>query len=172
METLSLSSPPLKISLVAALGKNREIGRNNQLLWRIREDLQNFKRLTLGHFILMGRKTYESIGRPLPGRTNLVLTRQADYMAPGCSVVRTLEAAEAMVRQAGAPELFICGGADVYAQALPSASRMYLSWIEATQEADTFFPSWTAQKWRVELDVGFPASDGDPSWRYQVLERI
>lgn len=162
----------MHISLIAAIGQKREIGRNNQLLWRIREDLQNFKRLTLGHVILMGRKTYASIGRPLPGRTNVVLTRDAAYEAPGCTVVHTLEAAIAHAVSLGETELFVCGGADLYTQALPMASRLYLSWIEATEpSADTYFPAWNLSKWRVELEVGFPAVEGAPAWQYQVLER-
>lgn len=160
------------ISLVAAIGQKREIGRDNQLLWRIREDLQNFKRLTLGHVILMGRKTYASIGRPLPGRTNVVLTREAAYEASGCTVVHSLDAAIAHAASLGETELFVCGGADLYAQALPVASRLYLSWIEATEPAaDTYFPAWNPSQWRVELDVGFPTVEGTPAWHYQVLER-
>ncbi len=172
MPTPSHISPSIEISLIAALGQKREIGNNNELLWRIREDLQNFKRLTLGHIILMGRKTYESIGRPLPGRTTLVLTRQEKYEAPGCIMVHTWDAAVDYAQHAGEKELFVCGGAEIYAKALPHASRMYLSWIEATQTADAYFPAWVATKWRVELEVGFPAGESAPAWRYQVLERI
>ena len=170
--SLSTSVLPLQISLIAAIGKKRELGCNNQLIWCIREDQQNFKRLTLGHAILMGRKTYESIGRPLAGRTNLVLTRDTTYIATGCRVVHTLDVALSEAQSLGETELFVCGGAEIYAQAMPHATRMYLSWIEAAAPADTFFPAWNASQWRAELEVSFPAKDAAPAWRYQVLERV
>jgi dihydrofolate reductase len=165
------NSQPLVISMIAAIGQKREIGNGNALLWKIKADLQNFKQVTLGHMILMGRATYESVGRPLPGRTNVVLTRQEGYEAPGCVVVHSLEAALAYAAEKGETELFVCGGGEIYTQLLPQATRLYLSLIEDTKEADAYFPAWQPEAWRVELDVGFPSVEGAPAWRYQVLER-
>lgn len=142
--TMSEQSKKSVISAIASVGKNRELGLGGELLWRIRDDLQRVKALTMGHPLIMGRKTHESIGRVLPGRTNIVITRQDEYAAPGCIVVASLEEALDAARSApGAEEIFIFGGAEVYAQALPRIHRLYLTVIDAGDpEADAFFPPY------------------------------
>jgi dihydrofolate reductase len=114
-----------RISVIAALARNRVIGIENRLPWRLPEDLAHFKALTLNHPILMGRKTFESLGRPLPGRTNIVITRNPDYCKDGCSVAASIPAAIALCTDAD--EIFFIGGADLYAQAIPLADRLYLT---------------------------------------------
>lgn len=132
-----------KVALIAALQRDRGIGKDNQLLWRIPDDLARFKALTLGHPVVMGRKTWESLPtsvRPLPGRTNIVVTRNTEYEAPGATVVSSLE--EALASVAGTHTVFVIGGAELYAAALPIADRLYLTLIEATKESDVFFPPY------------------------------
>lgn len=133
------------ISLIAAVARNGIIGENNRLLWHISEDLRRFKALTSGHPVIMGRKTYESLGRPLPGRLNVVITRQADYSAGAAVVVHSLSDALKLFN----PEIetFIIGGAEIYAQALPWADRMYLTEVDADYEGDTRFPTWDRTSW-------------------------
>jgi len=134
------------ISLIAAIGKRRELGRGLALLWPIPEDLKRFKRLTMGHPVVMGRKTFESIGRPLPGRTNIVVSRNADWVPADASVLvrRSLsEAIEEGRRAPGGEEIFVIGGAQIYEQALPLAGRLYLTLIDAeASDADAFFPPY------------------------------
>jgi dihydrofolate reductase len=121
------------------------IGGGNALLWHIREDLRRFKRITTGHPVVMGRKTFESMGRALPLRCNVVISRQKDYAAPGCEVVASLEAAIAPF--APEEEVFIIGGAEIYRQALPLADRLYITWVDADFEGDTFFPEFDPARW-------------------------
>ncbi|HEX6703625.1 MAG TPA: dihydrofolate reductase [Albitalea sp.] len=126
--------------LIAAVARNGAIGRNNQLLCRISEDLKFFKRTTLGSPVIMGRKTWESIGRPLPGRRNIVVTRNAGWQAEGAERAASLD--DAIARAADAPKVFVIGGAQVYAQALPFADELVLTEIDADLDGDTFFPYW------------------------------
>ena len=137
---------PLRICLIAALAANRVIGRNNALPWRLPADLKRFKALTTGHPVVMGRKTYESIGKPLPGRRNLVISRNRDYIAPGCEVFHGLEAAIAAC--SGAEEVFIIGGAELYREALPRAHRLEFTEIQAEFEGDAVFPEYSSGEWR------------------------
>lgn len=135
------------ISLIAAIGRNREVGKQGELLWRIPDDLKRFKALTTGHPVIMGRKTWESLperARPLPNRTNIVVTRQAAYFAPGATVVDGLSDAFLIAHEApGGHETFVIGGGELYAAALPYASRLYLTLVDATDDdADTFFPTY------------------------------
>jgi dihydrofolate reductase len=134
-----------RISLIAALARNRVIGREGSLPWHLPEDLRRFKALTLGHPILMGRRTWESIGRPLPGRRNVVITRQAGYAAPGAEVFHDLESALAAV--AGATEVFVIGGGEVYAAALPVADRLHLTELHDEVEGDALFPPFDPAGW-------------------------
>jgi dihydrofolate reductase len=136
----------MRVSLIAAVAENGVIGRNNDLPWRLPADLRRFRRLTLGHPVLLGRRNYESIGRPLPGRTNIVLTRRAGYAAPGCTVVHSLD--EALAAAAGADEVFVAGGAEIYAQALERAQRFYLTRVHAEVPGDTRFPEVDWSRWR------------------------
>ena len=127
-----------RISVIAALAKNRVIGIENRLPWRLPEDLAHFKALTLGHPILMGRKTFESLGRPLPGRTNIVITRNANYKPDGCLVADSIPAALALC--ADVEEIFFIGGAELYTQAIPLADRLYLTEVDIEAEGDAWFP--------------------------------
>ena len=149
----------MKLSIIAALGRNRAIGYQNQLPWRLPTDLQRFKQLTLGHHILMGRKTFESIGRPLPGRTSIIITRQLDYKAEGGLTAHSLDEAIALAKSRGEQEAFIIGGADIYAQAIPRADRMYLTFVEAEPEADAFFPTFDETGWETIEEVLFTADE-------------
>ena len=132
------------ISLIVAVAENGVIGDRNALLWHISEDLRHFKAVTTGHPVVMGRKTWESLGRPLPNRTNVVITRQ-NIEIPGCTVVHSLE--EAVALFPGDDEVFVIGGAQIYAQALPLADRFYLTRVEADYEGDTLFPAWNPADW-------------------------
>ena len=134
------------LALIAALARNRTIGRGNAMPWRLSEDLRRFKRLTLGHAVIMGRKTFESIGSPLPGRDNIVITRSRDWSPPGCAVVHSLDAALASVESRG--EAFVIGGAQIYALAMPLAQRLYLTEIERDFDGDAFFPEYDRSAWR------------------------
>lgn len=140
-----------RITLIAAVARNRVIGAGNALPWRLPEDLKRFKSLTLGHPIIMGRKTWESLGRPLPGRTNIVISRSTGLAAPGISVVDSLEASVAMAARAGADEAFIIGGAQIYAQALPIADRLQLTEIDRDYPGDAHFPEFDPALWRETL---------------------
>ncbi|MEK7086535.1 MAG: dihydrofolate reductase [Patescibacteria group bacterium] len=134
------------LSLIVAIGRERELGMRGELLWRIPEDMKRFKELTVGHPVIMGRKTWKSLPerfRPLPGRTNIVVTRQAGYAAAGAIVADSFENARAAAARApGADEIFIIGGGELYAVALPYADRLYLTLVDATADADTFFPPY------------------------------
>lgn len=133
------------ISIIVAIARNGVIGNDNRLLWHIPEDLKRFKSLTTGHPVIMGRKTFESIGRPLPRRRNIVITRQKDFAPEGCETAHSLEEAIGMCdpRQ----ELFIIGGEQIYRQALPLAGRLYLTLLEKEYEGDTFFPEIDFNQW-------------------------
>ena len=145
------------VSLVAALARGRVIGIENRLPWHLPEDLQRFKRLTMGAPVIMGRNTRESIGRPLPGRRNIVVTRQPQAAWNGCSVAHSLD--EALALAADAPEVFVIGGAELYAQALPRADRLYLTFIDADVSGDAFFPELDPAAWReIAREPGISAS--------------
>ncbi len=137
-------------SFVVAVARNGVIGHTNGMPWHLPSDLAFFKRLTMGHPIVMGRKTHESIGKPLPGRTNIVITRDRAFRAPGCVVVDSLEAA---YRAAGdVDEVFVIGGAQVYDAAMATIDRIYLTEVEAEIEGDTWFPAFDRSQWtEVEL---------------------
>jgi dihydrofolate reductase len=135
------------VALIAAVAENGVIGRDGDLPWRLPADLKRFRALTLGHHVVMGRATHESIGRALPGRTNLVLTSRPERVAAGCRAVATLDEALRVARDAGESECFVIGGAHVYAQALPLADRIYLTRVAATVDGDAFFPSLDAARW-------------------------
>lgn len=141
------------ISLIVAVAQNGVIGDRNALLWHISEDLKHFKALTSGHPVVMGRKTYESLGRPLPNRTNVVVSRQ-ELEIPGCRVVHSLD--EALALFPGDEEVFIIGGAQIYAEALPRADRFYLTRVFHDYEGDTRFPEWNEAQWRLVSSEAFP----------------
>ena len=133
------------VSVIVAVAENGVIGDKNSLLWHISEDLRNFKRVTSGHPVIMGRKTFDSLGRPLPNRTNVVITRQ-DIEIEGCKVVHSLE--EALSLFSSDEEVFVIGGAQIYREAMPRADRFYLTRVHRPYEGDTSFPEWNESEWR------------------------
>lgn len=135
-----------RISIISAMARNRVIGINNTLPWRLPEDLKHFKALTIGHHILMGRKTFDSLGKPLPGRTSVVITRSRDLQLPGCVVVHSVE--EAISACSDDSEIFFIGGAELYTQALDVADRIYLTEIRADFEGDAWFPEFDPGHWQ------------------------
>jgi dihydrofolate reductase len=160
----------MKVSLVVAMARNRVIGRNGQMPWRLPEDLAYFKRVTMGHPIVMGRKTYESIGRPLPGRLNIVVSRNAAFDAPGCRVVPSMEEA---YRAAGdADEVSVIGGTSIFDAALPRADVIHLTEVDAEVPGDTWFPAFDRREWQ-EHEVARQAADArhEHAFRIVRLER-
>ena len=135
------------LSLIAAMARHRVIGVDNRLPWHVPEDLQHFKRITLGKPIIMGRRTWVSLGRPLPGRHNIVLTRQSEWVAEGATVVTSLDAA--LIAATDAEEVFVIGGAELYQLALPRAQRIYLTEIELDVVGDAYFPPLDTAQWQV-----------------------
>jgi len=157
------------LSLIAAVAENGVIGDRNRLLWHISEDLRRFKALTTGHPVVMGRKTYESLGRPLPNRTNVIITRQPLAVA-GCTVVHSLEEASALFP--ADEELFIIGGAQIYAEALPIADRFYLTRVGHAYEGDTRFPDWNPAEWRLMASEKHPCGADYPyPFMFETYER-
>jgi len=139
------------ISLIAALTKNNVIGKNKDLPWHLPDDMKHFMQTTQAHHVIMGRKNYESIPdkfRPLPNRTNIVVTRQKDFSAPGCHIVNSIEEGIAMARAAREKELFIIGGSEIYSQSIPYADQLYLTEIDTILEGDTYFPSFNRDEWQ------------------------
>jgi dihydrofolate reductase len=137
----------MQLALIAAMARNRVIGHNNALIWHLPEDLKHFKNTTSGHHIIMGRKTFESIGRPLPNRVNIVVSRNADLSIPGVMVTHSLE--EAIQKSAADTQPFVVGGAQLYAAALPFATDLYLTHIDKDFEGDAFFPEFSMNDWQV-----------------------
>lgn len=158
----------MKISLIAAMDQNRLIGNQNQLPWHLPADLKHFKTLTLNKPILMGRKTYDSIGKPLPNRRNIVLSSQKDITLAGCEVVDSIEAALHMV--CNAPELMVIGGRTIYEQTLPIATHLYLTLIKAKFKGDTYFPEWRPHEWTL-VDSITQSNDQGPEFEFTTLER-
>ena len=134
-----------KLAIIVAMAKNRAIGIDNTLPWRIPADMQHFKRLTMGHHLIMGRKTFESIGRPLPGRTTMVVSRDRSLKIDGCAVAHSLT--EAIGACAADPQVFVVGGADIYAQALGLADKLYITEIQQDVIGDAWFPEYNKSEW-------------------------
>ncbi|VXA86579.1 dihydrofolate reductase [Aeromonas veronii] len=152
----------MKISMIAAMAHDRVIGKDNQMPWHMPADLAHFKRVTLGKPVLMGRKTFESIGRPLPGRRNLVISRNPGYQAEGIEVVGSVEAALALLAGSSVEELMVIGGGHLYAEMLPSADCLYLTRIDLAVEGDTRFPAFDDGQWqRIECE-SHPADEKNP----------
>lgn len=166
----------MKLALIWAMARNRTIGRNNALPWYLPEDLKYFKRVTLGKPVIMGRKTWESIGRPLPGRTNIVITRDAAFQADGVRVVHSLEQALALAEKIclldGGDEAIVMGGAEIYALALPHADRLYLTQVHADVEGDAHFPPLDLTQWHELGREDFAAQGPNPyDYSFLILER-
>lgn len=137
----------MKLSIIVAVAENGVIGHNNQLIWHLPEDLKMFKRLTSGHPIIMGRKTFESIGKPLPNRTSIIITKNPEFQIEGCITVHSLEAAIEAANEIEENEAFIIGGAEIYRLALPFADKIYLTEVNHTFVGDTFFPEIDKEIW-------------------------
>jgi len=161
----------VKIAIVVAMADNRVIGRDNRLPWHLPADLRHFKQVTVGKPVLMGRKTHESIGRPLPERTNIVVTRDRSYQAPGCIVVHSIE--NALKAAGDREEVMVIGGTDFYRQLLPKADRLYLTRVHAEFEGDARFPELDEREWR-EVERTDCAPDENNNWPYSFirLERV
>ncbi|WP_417612288.1 dihydrofolate reductase [Owenweeksia hongkongensis] len=136
----------MNLTIIAAMAKGRVIGKDNDLIWHLPDDLKHFKNLTKGHHVIMGRKTYESMGKPLPGRTNIVITRQKDFKADGCILVNTIE--EGIQKAEGDSQPFIIGGGEIYKQALKYAQTMELTEVNGEFDGDTFFPTFDESQWK------------------------
>lgn len=153
------------------MSRNRVIGARGTIPWHLPEELKRFKQLTMGHHIVMGRKTWESIGRPLPGRTSIVVTRQAGYVAPGAIVTHSLD--DALAQCANDEEVFVIGGAELYAQAIPRAARLYLTLVDADVEGDTYMPPVNGGEWHEIASEFFPADSRHAfSYRCAIHERV
>ncbi len=144
----------MKVSIIAAMSKNRVIGKENRLPWHISDDLKNFKRLTTGNTIIMGRKTFESIGRPLPNRNNIVISASMSSI-PGIDVCKTVDEGIAKAKSYG-KEIFVIGGAQIYGQMIPFAEKMYISHVKAEHEGDVFFPEFDKNEWEIERKEDYP----------------
>ena len=154
------------ITLIAAMGKNRAIGMDGRMPWHIPAELQHFKKATMGKTIVMGRKTWQAIGRPLPGRQNIVVSRNPGFHAEDVELATSLEEAVAMSES---DEVMIIGGGQLYALALPLAKRMVLTLIDIEPEADTLFPEWDQQKWSQTSEKLYPIDDNN-KLAYRIIE--
>ena len=165
----------LPLSLIAALGENRVIGINNSMPWHLPGDFKYFKEKTLGKPIIMGRKTWDSLGRPLPGRLNIVVSRQADLQLEGAEVYPSLEAAvvraEEWALEQGVDELMLIGGAQLYAQALEQANRLYLTRVALSPEGDAWFPEFGPVHWERVSNTQNPAVGDKPAYSFEVWEK-
>jgi dihydrofolate reductase len=154
------------LTLIAAMGKNRAIGLAGRMPWHLPAELQHFKQATMGKAIVMGRKTWQAIGRPLPGRQNIVVSRNPDFQAEGVELAGSLEDA---VRISESDEVMVIGGGQLYALGLPLAQRMILTLIDIESEADTWFPEWDEQQWSQISEKHFPI-DGNNKLAYRIIE--
>ena len=160
------------ISLIVAMDEKRGIGKDDKLPWHLSSDLRRFRELTMGHHMIVGRKTFESIGKPLPGRQTIVVTRNPTFKPDGCLVTNSVQSAVALAQERGEPEVFVIGGAEIYAQVLDVADRIYLTQVHAEVDADTFFPELKHDRW-TETQSTFQAADerNQYSSSFKLLER-
>lgn len=160
----------MTISIIAAIAQNHAIGKNNQLLWHLPADLRYFKNKTTGHTVIMGRKTFDSVGRPLPNRRNIMITRQ-QLSIPGCEVVSSLS--DALALCAGEDEVFIVGGAEIYRQAMDVTDVLYLTIVHKDFEADAYFPEIEQNKWKeTEREAHQPDDKNNLPYTFVTLRRI
>ena len=159
-----------RLSLIVAIARNGVIGRDNDLPWHLPADLQFFKRTTSGHTIILGRRNYESIGRPLPDRTNIVITRDKNYKAEGCLVAHSID--EAITLAGDDEEIFVIGGAQIYAQALDRVERMYITEVDTDVEGDVLFPKFDKTQWReCSRESHKPDDNNEYGFDFVVFER-
>lgn len=159
------------VSIIVAKADNDVIGKDNELIWHMPADLKHFKNTTMGHYIIMGRKTFESQKKPLPGRTSIVITRNKDYKAEGCIIVYSLSDALKIAEENKQEEVFILGGAEIYKIALPYTDKIYLTEIKSTFEGDTYFPHFELDEWEEIKREEFSADEKNP-YPYIFLELI
>ena len=150
------------ISIIAAMDEKRGIGIDNKMPWHLPADLKRFKKITMGHHLIMGRKTYQSIENPLPGRTMIILSRNPDFKAEGCLLSGSFSEALEKARNAGEKEIFVVGGGEVYREALSSVDRLYLSLVHTSQPADTHFPQFEESDWSLICEQEFPVDEDNP----------
>lgn len=158
------------VSLIAAIGKNGELGLNGQIPWHIPADFKHFKETTLGHHLVMGRKTFESIGKPLPGRKTIVLSR-GRFHYEGVDRVDAPSKALELCAQRGEDEVFIAGGGEIYKLFMPHAQRLYISHVDFEGEADALFPAIDLNGWHIVSEKNFEATGGKPQWTLKIYER-
>ena len=162
----------MKLSAIAAISENGVIGVNNKLPWRLPQDLKNFRSITMGKPIIMGRKTFESLGHPLPGRRNIVLTHDKTLKLEGCSIFNALDdALDSISSSYEEPEAIIIGGASIFEQTLSRISRLYLTFILQKYKGDTFFPDYNEKEWDIVENRSFPAREGAPPFSFKILDR-
>ena len=161
------------ISLIAAMDQQGGIGKNNQLPWHLVSDLKRFKQLTMGHHVVMGRKTYETIGRQLPGRVMVIITRNKDYSAEGCQVVNSLRAAIDLAEENLDREVFIIGGGDIFKEAINKADKIYLTTVHTVVGADVFFPMLDLHEWKItSSEIISPNEMEDYPSDFKILIRL
>ena len=162
----------VKLALIVAMANNRTIGRNNELPWRLSEDMKYFKSVTMGKPIVMGRKTFDSIGKPLPGRLNIVITRNPEWQHSGVETASSLQQAVAIAEAADDQvyEVMVIGGEEIYRSAIELADRLYITRVQAQVEGDAFFPEYDEAGWH-EVSRQEPKAQDDPPYFFQVLER-
>ena len=165
----------MKIAMIAAVAENNTIGKNNDLPWHLPDDMKYFMQTTQGHYVIMGRKNYESIPekfRPLPNRANIVVTTQENYSAPGCVIVHSLNRAIEFCRATNPGEIFLIGGSSIYKEGLPLADKLYLTQIHATVDGDVFFPVFNKDDWKEISRIKHEKDDRHKySFDFVVLER-
>ena len=160
------------ISLIVAMDEKRGIGKAGELPWRLSADLKRFRALTMGHHMIVGRKTFESIGKPLAGRQMIVVTHNAAFEADGCLVAASVQAALALAQQRGETEVFVIGGAEIYSQTLDVADRVYLTQVHAEVDADAFFPEFKHDSWTETMSAHQPADEKNQyAFTFRLLER-
>ncbi|WP_453995627.1 dihydrofolate reductase [Bacillus nitroreducens] len=160
------------ISLLVAMDKNRLIGKDNDLPWRLPADLAYFKRVTMGHPIIMGRKTYDSIGRPLPGRENIIVTRDTSYKMEGCKVIHSIDEI-LKLNEEHDQELFVIGGAEIFKEILPYSDRLYITEIDEEFEGDTYFPAFDKSEWKVISEEKGVKDEKNPyDYTFMVYEKM
>lgn len=161
----------MKLSMIVAVADNGVIGKDNSLPWRLSADLKRFKSLTTGHHLLMGRKTFQSIGRPLPNRTTIVLSRGAPELPDGVLSASSLAEAIDIAKEAGETEAFVAGGATIYRDALSLADRLYLTRVQGEFEGDTRFPDWDRRKWVLVSMETCPSKENEPRAVFELWKR-
>ncbi|MCF8247373.1 MAG: dihydrofolate reductase [Saprospiraceae bacterium] len=161
------------VSAIVATARNLVIGHENQIPWYLPADLKYFKKMTTGHHVIMGRKSFQSIGRPLPNRTNVIITRDLFFVATGCTIVHSLEEALELAEANGETEAFIIGGGEIYHKSWPYLDRLYLTEVDTEPEGDVFFPAVNEMEWRELSSEAHPADEKNEfGFVFRILERV